>query len=114
MWFWTKSLQLSHLYEKNISAGSTDVQSKLAYSIFLPILPFQSRFTFIADFTTGGNYDDKTAEYLNREQVKEGYYVVFDYRSQKAQIRIEKEKIDAKTIFSYCIPVLQTKPSNLS
>ena len=54
------------------------------------------------------------AEYLKSEQVGEGYYIVFDYRSQKAQSRMEKEKIDAKIIFSYCIPVLQTKPSNLS
>jgi len=52
------------------------------------------------------------AEYLKSEQVGEGYYVVFDYRSQKAQGRMEKEKIDTKTIFSYCIPVLQRRPSN--
>jgi hypothetical protein len=53
------------------------------------------------------------AEYLKSEQVGEGYYVVFDYRNQKAQMRIEREKIDTKTIFSYCIPVLQCKPSNV-
>jgi hypothetical protein len=50
------------------------------------------------------------ASYLKLEQVQEGYYVVFDYRI-KAQSRTEEEIIEGKTIVSYCIPVLQEKPS---
>jgi hypothetical protein len=64
--------------------------------------------------TTSHLRKKQLAEYLKRKQAAEGYYVVFDYRSQKAQMRIERGKIDTNTIFSYCIPVLQTKPSNLS
>ena len=52
------------------------------------------------------------AEYLKLEQVQEGYYIVFDHRA-KPQARMEEEIIEGKTIISYCIPVLQEKPSSL-
>jgi hypothetical protein len=51
------------------------------------------------------------AQYLKLEQVQEGYYVVFDHRT-KPQARMEEEMIEEKTIVSYCIPVLQEKPSD--
>ena len=50
------------------------------------------------------------AEYLKLEQVQEGYYIVFDHRL-KPQARIEEEIIEGKAIISYCIPVIQEKPS---
>jgi hypothetical protein len=50
------------------------------------------------------------AAYLNLEKVQEGYYVVFDHRL-KPQARTEEETIEGKAIISYCIPVLQEKPS---
>jgi len=50
------------------------------------------------------------AEYLKLEGVKEGYYIVFDHRS-KPQARAEIDQIEEKTIVSYCIPVVQEKPS---
>ncbi|MEN8220649.1 MAG: AAA-like domain-containing protein [Pseudomonadota bacterium] len=50
------------------------------------------------------------AEYLKLEGVKEGYYIVFDHRS-KPQARSEIDQIEGKTIVSYCIVVLQEKPS---
>jgi hypothetical protein len=52
------------------------------------------------------------AAYLNLEKVQEGYYVVFDHRL-KPQARTEEETIEGKAIISYCIPVLQEKPSDL-
>ncbi len=50
------------------------------------------------------------AEYLKLEGIKEGYYIVFDHRS-KPQAREDLDQIDGKTIVSYCIPVIQEKPS---
>ena len=46
------------------------------------------------------------ARYLKSEQVKEGYYLVFDYRKKNTEERSERENIQQKTILSYCIPVL--------
>jgi hypothetical protein len=51
------------------------------------------------------------AQYLKLEQVQEGYYIVFDHRA-KPQARMEEEIIEGKAIISYCIPVLQEKPSD--
>lgn len=51
------------------------------------------------------------AEYLKLENVKEGSYVVFDHR-QNPQVREEEEVIEGKTIVSYCLPVVQQRPSN--
>jgi AAA+ ATPase superfamily predicted ATPase len=50
------------------------------------------------------------AKYLKLEGVREGYYVVFDHRV-KPQARFDTERIDGKTIVSYCIEVCQEKPS---
>jgi hypothetical protein len=50
------------------------------------------------------------AEYLKLEQVFEGYYIVFDHR-QKPQARLDTDQIKGTEIVSYCIPVLQKKPS---
>ncbi|MFQ5857784.1 MAG: ATP-binding protein [Anaerolineae bacterium] len=50
------------------------------------------------------------AAYLESEGMPEGYYVVFDHRS-KPQAREEEEVIEGKAIVSYCIPVLQKRPS---
>jgi len=51
------------------------------------------------------------AQYLKLEQVKQGYYVVFDHRSKPSSIETE-ELIDDRIIFSYVIPVIQEMPSN--
>ena len=53
------------------------------------------------------------AAYLQSEGTTEGYYVVFDYR-QTPEPRVETEQIDALTIRSYVIPVVQERPSRLS
>ena len=53
------------------------------------------------------------AAYLKSEGAKEGYYIVFDHR-QKPEARVEEEIIDGKTIVSYCIPVVQERPSHLT
>ena len=50
------------------------------------------------------------AKYLGLEGVTEGYYVVFDHR-KKPQAREEEDVVDGKRIVSYCIPVLQERPS---
>ena len=50
------------------------------------------------------------ARYLDLEQVEEGYYLVFDHR-RKPQAREGEERIDGKTIVSFCIPVPQERPS---
>jgi len=44
------------------------------------------------------------AEYLSKEGVKRGYYIVFDYR-QVAECRYESDLVDGKEIISYCIPI---------
>ena len=44
------------------------------------------------------------AEYLSKEGVKRGYYIVFDYR-QVAECRYESNLVDGKEIISYCIPI---------
>jgi hypothetical protein len=49
------------------------------------------------------------AEYLDKEGVIKGYYIVFDYR-QNAQTQYERESIAEKEIVSYCIPI----PAKLS
>ena len=49
--------------------------------------------------------------YLELEGVDEGYYVVFDHR-RKPQPREEEEIIKGRTIVSFCIPVLQERPSD--
>jgi hypothetical protein len=51
------------------------------------------------------------AKYLKLEQVKQGYYVVFDHRS-KPQIFESEEVINDRSIVSYVIPVIQEMPSN--
>ena len=43
-------------------------------------------------------------EYLDKEGVQRGYYIVFDHR-QNAQPRYERESIAGKEIVSYCIPI---------
>jgi hypothetical protein len=53
------------------------------------------------------------AAYLKSEGAKEGYYVVFDHR-RKPEERVEEEIIDGKAIVSYCIPVLQERPSHVA
>jgi len=53
------------------------------------------------------------AAYLKLEDAKEGYYVVFDHR-QKPEARFEEEIIAGKLIVSYCIPVVQERPSHLT
>ncbi|MEN8216413.1 MAG: NERD domain-containing protein [Pseudomonadota bacterium] len=50
-------------------------------------------------------------KYLKLEEVNEGYYVVFDHR-QKPQPLFETEIIDGKSIVSYCIAVIQQRPSD--
>jgi len=45
------------------------------------------------------------SEYLKKENVPKGYYIVFDHR-QDSQPRYERELLDEKTIVSYCIPIL--------
>ena len=51
------------------------------------------------------------AAYLKLEKATEGYYVVFDHRSDP-QSRVETETIDGWTIRSYVIPVIQERPSS--
>ena len=51
------------------------------------------------------------AAYLNSEGVQEGYYIVFDHR-RNPEAQIEEESIDGNTIVSYCIPVVQSRPSD--
>ena len=48
--------------------------------------------------------------YLKLESVQEGYYVVFDHRSEP-EARVETDMIDGVTIRSYVIPVVQEVPS---
>jgi hypothetical protein len=50
------------------------------------------------------------AQYLKLEKIPEGYYIVFDHRT-KPQAMAEEEIIEGKAIVSYCIPVIQKKPS---
>ena len=50
------------------------------------------------------------AAYLKLEGVNEGYYVVFDHRTEP-EPRLETETIDGLTIRSYVIPVVQEAPS---
>ena len=50
------------------------------------------------------------AAYLKLENVSEGYYVVFDHRTEP-EPRAETETIDGLTIRSYVIPVVQEIPS---
>jgi len=44
------------------------------------------------------------AEYLEKEGVIKGYYIVFDHR-QSSQPRYERELVARKEIISYCIPI---------
>jgi hypothetical protein len=53
---------------------------------------------------------NQLAAYLNLEGAKEGYYIVFDHR-QKPQALVEEEILNGKAIISYCIPVVQRRPS---
>ena len=53
------------------------------------------------------------AVYLKSESVNAGYYVVFDHR-RKPEARLEEEIIDGKVIVSYCIPVVQERPSHVT
>ena len=50
------------------------------------------------------------AAYLKIEGLSEGYYVVFDHR-KKPQACEEEEVIEGQTIVSFCIPVVQERPS---
>ena len=50
------------------------------------------------------------AAYLKLEGTSEGYYVVFDHRTE-LEPRAETETIDDLTIWSYIIPVVQEVPS---
>ena len=50
------------------------------------------------------------AAYLKLEGASEGYYVVFDHRTDP-ESRVETETIDGLTIRSYVIPVVQEAPS---
>ena len=52
------------------------------------------------------------AAYLKLEDAVEGYYVVFDHRTDP-EPRMETETFDGFTIRSYVIPVIQEKPSSL-
>lgn len=51
--------------------------------------------------------------YLKSEKADEGYYVVFDHRTNP-EARVETETLDGRTIRSYVIPVVQEKPSTSS
>lgn len=51
------------------------------------------------------------AAYLKLEDALEGYYVVFDHRSEPVP-RVETETVDGFTIRSYVIPVVQARPSD--
>ena len=50
-------------------------------------------------------------DYLELEGVDAGYYVVFDHR-RTPQSREEEEGIEGKEIVSFCIPVIQERPSD--
>ena len=50
------------------------------------------------------------AAYVKLERAIEGYYVVFDHRSNP-ELRMETETLDGFTIRSYVIPVMQERPS---
>ena len=52
------------------------------------------------------------AAYLVSEDVKEGYYIVFDHR-EEPEPRVETETIADLTIRSYVIPVMRELPSNV-
>lgn len=52
------------------------------------------------------------AAYLKSEKVDEGYYVVFDHRTNP-ESRVETEELEGVSIRTYIIPVLQNKPSSL-
>ena len=52
------------------------------------------------------------AAYLKLEDAAEGYYIVFDHRTDP-EPRMETETFDGFTIRSYVIPVMQEKPSSL-
>ena len=51
------------------------------------------------------------AKYLKLEGAVEGYYVVFDHRTDP-ESRVEIETLNGFTIRSYVIPVMQEKPSS--
>ena len=51
--------------------------------------------------------------YLKTEKADEGYYVVFDHRTNP-ESRVETETLEEITIRSYIIPVMQEKPSSFS
>ena len=51
------------------------------------------------------------AAYLTLEDVREGYYMVFDHR-QNPEPRVETETVAGVKIRSYVIPVIQEVPSN--
>lgn len=53
------------------------------------------------------------AAYAKLENVADGYYVVFDY-SENPKPRTEIETIDSITIYSYVIPVIQHRPSQIT
>ena len=44
------------------------------------------------------------AEYLDKENTKRGYYIIFDHR-QNPESQTEHDAIDGKEIISYCIPM---------
>jgi len=44
------------------------------------------------------------SEYLDKEGIGKGYYIVFDHR-QHSQGRYERESVAGKEIISYCIPI---------
>jgi hypothetical protein len=44
------------------------------------------------------------AEYLSKEGVQRGYYIVFDHR-RNPESRYERESVTGKEIVSYCIPI---------
>ncbi|MBM3240649.1 hypothetical protein FJZ31_30565 [Candidatus Poribacteria bacterium] len=44
------------------------------------------------------------AEYLAKESVNRGYYIVFDHR-QTSECQYESDLVDGKEIISYCIPI---------
>jgi len=52
------------------------------------------------------------AAYLKLENTVEGYYVIFDHRTEP-ESRVETETFDGFTIRGYIIPVMQERPSSL-
>ena len=52
------------------------------------------------------------AAYLKLEDAAEGYYVVFNHRTEP-EPRVKTETLDGLTIRSYVIPVMQERPSSL-